>query len=351
MIRAVQSGEYDTDHLALMMSQTGGGCRASNYIALLRYALKQMGLSHIPVISFNLVGMEKNPGFSISASLIIKAVKALLFGDLITELLYRVRPYEVVPGSADALYEKCNERMLKEVESAGFTHFRKLVRSIIKEFEEFEIDETLEKPKVGVVGEILVKYHPGANNDIVGTIEREGGEAVVPGMLDFFLYGFYNKKFNYEKLAGSFKDMAFNMTALKAAEKVRDIVRGELKGSKRFHVPERIEEVAAKAENILSMGSQCGEGWLLTGEMVELMDRGIENIVCLQPFACLPNHVTGKGMIKPMRKYNEWSNICAIDFDPGASEVNQLNRIKLMMATAFKNMEKKKALEAEKKTG
>ena len=351
MIRAVQSGEYDTDHLALMMSQTGGGCRASNYIALLRYALKQMGLSHIPVISFNLVGMEKNPGFSISASLIIKAVKALLFGDLITELLYRVRPYEVVPGSADALYEKCNERMLKEVESAGFTHFRKLVRFIIKEFEEFEIDETLEKPKVGVVGEILVKYHPGANNDIVGTIEREGGEAVVPGMLDFFLYGFYNKKFNYEKLAGSFKDMAFNMTALKAAEKVRDIVRGELKGSKRFHVPERIEEVAAKAENILSMGSQCGEGWLLTGEMVELMDRGIENIVCLQPFACLPNHVTGKGMIKPMRKYNEWSNICAIDFDPGASEVNQLNRIKLMMATAFKNMEKKKALEAEKKTG
>ena len=187
-----------------------------------------------------------------------------------------------------------------------------------------------------------------AKNEIVGTIEAEGGEAVVPGMFDFFLYGMYNKKFNYEKLAGSYKDMAVNLTGIKIAEKIRDIIRGELKGSKRFHAPERIEEVAKRAENILSMGSQCGEGWLLTGEMVELMDRGIENIVCLQPFACLPNHVTGKGMIKPMRKYNELSNIAAIDFDPGASEVNQINRIKLMMATAFKNMEKK---ESEKPIG
>jgi len=343
MLRAVQSGEYDTDHLALMMSQTGGGCRASNYIALLRYALKQMGYEHIPVVSFNFVGLEPNPGFKMTPTLIIKAVKAILLGDLICDLLYRVRPYEAVKGSADELYEECNVILKKEVQNAGFGTFRKTVRTVVDKFEKFEIDETVKKPRVGVVGEILVKYHPGANNDIVGTIEAEGGEAVVPGMFDFFLYGMYNKKFNYEKLAGSYKDMAVNLTGIKIAEKVRDIIRGELKGSKRFHAPERIEEVAKRAENILSMGSQCGEGWLLTGEMVELMDRGIENIVCLQPFACLPNHVTGKGMIKPMRKYNELSNIAAIDFDPGASEVNQINRIKLMMATAFKNMEKKES--------
>ena len=343
MIRAVQSGEYDTDHLALMMSQTGGGCRASNYIALLRYALKQMGMEHIPVVSFNFVGLEKNPGFKMTPNVLIKSVKSILLGDLITELLYRVRPYEKVKGSADELYEKCNVLMLEEVKKSGFGSFKKTVRKIIRDFEVFEIDETLKKPRVGVVGEILVKYHPGANNDIVGTIESEGGEAVVPGMFDFFLYGLYNKKFNYEKLAGSYKDLVINMTGLKIAEKIRDIIRNEMKGSKRFHAPDRIEELAKKAENILSMGSQCGEGWLLTAEMVELMDRGIENIVCLQPFACLPNHVTGKGMIKPMRKYNELSNIAAIDFDPGASEVNQLNRIKLMMATAFRNMEKKEA--------
>ena len=340
MLRAVQSGEYDTDHLALMMSQTGGGCRASNYIALLRYALKQMGLEHIPVISFNFVGLEKNSGFRITPKLIVKSMKAILLGDLITELLYRVRPYEIVPGSADALYRECSQLMLEEVKKVGFGEFRKVVRTILQKFEAFEIDENLIKPRVGVVGEILVKYHPGANNDIVGTIESEGGEAVVPGMFDFFLYGLYNKKFNYEKLAGSYKSMAVNLTGLKIAEKIRDIIREEMKGSKRFHAPDRIEELAKKAENILSMGSQCGEGWLLTAEMMELMDRGIENIVCLQPFACLPNHVTGKGMIKPMRKYNERSNIAAIDFDPGASEVNQLNRIKLMMATAYKNMEK-----------
>ena len=343
MLRAVQSGEYDTDHLALMMSQTGGGCRASNYIALLRYALKQMGMGHIPVISFNFVGLEQNPGFKMTPAILIKSMKCIMMGDLISEMVYRVRPYEIEPGSADRLYEECNVILKKEAMSAGFTSFRKVVRTVIQKFEAFEIDETIEKPKVGVVGEILVKYHPGANNDIVGTIEREGGEAVVPGMLDFFLYGLYNKKFNYEKLAGSYKDMMVNMTGIKLAEKIRDIIRSELRGSTRFHVPDRIEELAEKAENILSMGSQCGEGWLLTAEMVELMDRGIENIVCLQPFACLPNHVTGKGMIKPMRKYNRLSNIAAIDFDPGASEVNQLNRIKLMMATAFKNMEIKKS--------
>jgi len=351
MLRAVQSGKYDTDHLALMMSQTGGGCRASNYIALIRYALKQMGMGHIPVISFNFVGLEQSPGFKMTPVILVKCMKSIMLGDLITEVLYRVRPYEKVRGSADALYEKMNLVLKKEAESVGFATFRKTIRTVIQAFEELEIDETIKKPKVGVVGEILVKYHPGANNDIVGTIESEGGEAVVPGMMDFFLYGLYNKKFNYEKLAGSYKDMMVNMTGIKLAEMIRNIIRSEMKDSKRFHAPDRIEHLAEKAENILSMGSQCGEGWLLTAEMVELMDRGIENIVCLQPFACLPNHVTGKGMIKPMRKYNRFSNIAAIDFDPGASEVNQLNRIKLMMATAFKNMEIKEKEAAENKDG
>ena len=194
------------------------------------------------------------------------------------------------------------------------------------------------KPKVGVVGEILVKYHPNANNDIVGTIEAEGGEAVVPDMLDFFLYGFESEKFNYEHLSGSWKTMKLNEIAKRAIEWLRKPLRKALKGSKHFTEPFRIENTAKVASEILSIGNQYGEGWLLTGEMIELIRDGVENIVCLQPFGCLPNHVTGKGMMKAIRKMNPQANIAAIDYDPGASDVNQLNRIKLMMSTAHKKM-------------
>ena len=272
--------------------------------------------------------------------MVVKLILSGLYGDLLTKLLYRVRPYEKVPGSANALYEKWNVLMMENAKNGSFTEFKRNVRNLIADFEDFEM-EGKRKPQVGVVGEILVKYHPGANNDIVGTIEAEGGEAVVPGMLDFFLYTMLNKTYNYQFLSGRFSTMAVNEFAMRVLERVRNIIRKELEGSRRFHNYETIWQLAKRSEDMLCMGSQCGEGWLLTAEMMELMDHGVENIVCLQPFACLPNHVTGKGMIKPLRKYNQYANIAAIDFDPGASEVNQLNRIKLMMATAFKNMEKK----------
>ena len=217
--------------------------------------------------------------------------------------------------------------------------FSQNLKGICYDFDEIPLLD-IKKPKVGVVGEILVKYHPTANNDIVGVIESEGGQAVVLDLMDFFLYGMYSKKFNYEHLSGSFSSMAGNRAAIEYLEHLRKPYRDALEQSKRFENPPHIEEIAHEAEKITSIGNQCGEGWLLTGEMVDLINSGCENIVCLQPFACLPNHVTGKGMLKALRKYNPKANIAAIDFDPGASSVNQLNRIKLMMATAYKNMEK-----------
>ena len=213
--------------------------------------------------------------------------------------------------------------------------YKKNMKGIVEDFD--AVERTGEKkPKVGVVGEILVKYHPNANNDIVGIIESEGGEAVVLDMIDFFLYGMYNKKFNYEQLSGSYKAMFINNAAIKAIEVLRKPMREALRESKHFTEPAYIEETAKAAEQVTSIGNQCGEGWLLTGEMIELVHNGCENVVCLQPFACLPNHVVGKGVIKELRHRYPQSNIVAIDYDPGASEVNQLNRIKLMLSTAKK---------------
>jgi predicted nucleotide-binding protein (sugar kinase/HSP70/actin superfamily) len=214
------------------------------------------------------------------------------------------------------------------------------VREIVEDFDNVPLLDII-KPRVGVVGEMLVKYHPTATNDIVGIIENEGGEAVVLDLIDFFLYGMHSKQYNYKNLSGKYSTMAMNNVAIKVVEWYRETAREALSKSKRFHGPLHINELADKAEKILSLGNQCGEGWLLTGEMVELIDSGVENIVCLQPFACLPNHITGKGMMKALRRYNPLANVVAIDYDPGASDVNQLNRIKLMMATAYKNMEKK----------
>lgn len=221
---------------------------------------------------------------------------------------------------------------------AVFRPLRKNIRHMIKDFDELPLLD-IRKPKVGVVGEILVKYHPMANNDIVSVIEKEGGEAVVLDLMDFFLYGMHSKKYNLLELSGSFSTMLKNEMSIRIIEWFRSDARKALNNSKRFQGPAHIRDTAEKAKKVTSLGNQCGEGWLLTGEMVELIDSGITNIVCLQPFACLPNHVTGKGMIKPLRNYHSKANIAAIDYDPGASDVNQLNRIKLMMATAFKHME------------
>ena len=342
IIAELKSGELDLDKTAIFMSQTGGGCRASNYVSLLRKALKDLKMEQIPVVSVNAVGLEKNPGFKITPKLALRMILSVLYGDVLMQVLYRTRPYEKVKGSANELFEKWSKLANKNIVDCKFKHFKNNIKGIVKDFDELPIHEEMVKPRVGVVGEILVKYHPTANNDIVGVIEQEGGEAVVLDLMDFFLYCMYNSDFNYKHLAGSFKSMAINNTGIKLLDMLRKPVAKALKESKRFREPSHIRKTAEKAQDIISLGNQCGEGWLLTGEMVELIDSGVENIVCLQPFACLPNHVTGKGMIKALKKRNPYANIAAIDYDPGASTVNQLNRIKLMMATAHKNLENKR---------
>lgn len=334
LLKVLNSGEYDPNNTTVVMSQTGGGCRATNYIGFLRKALRDAGYPQVPVLSLSIQNFEKNPGFKITLPLLHRAMVALVYGDLLMKCLYRVRPYEKIPGSANALYEKwatiCEGSM--RYRSPGV--FKRNIMSIVREFDALEtVEET--KPKVGLVGEILVKYHPTANNDVVSLVEAEGAEAVVPELVDFFLYSLLGFDFKHRYLAGSrLERMACN-ALIEIMELYRKTYRAALAASKRFSPPKFIREVAKNASAVISLGHQTGEGWFLTGEMVELIESGVKNIVCMQPFACLPNHVVGKGMLRGLKKVYPESNIIPIDYDPGASEVNQLNRIKLMLSSAF----------------
>ena len=349
IISYLKSGEVDLDKVGIFMSQTGGQCRASNYVSLLRKALKDMGMEQIPVVSVNMSGLESNPGFNLmSYKLIKRGLMAVVYGDLFMRVLYATRPYEKVPGSANELYEKWSRVARRNIYTGSMHKFKTTIAGIVKAFDELPLLD-IKKPRVGVVGEILVKYHPNANNDVVDIIEKEGGEAVVLDLIDFLMYGMYSKEYNYNNLSGSYKTMMGNKIAIRVLEYFRKPLRKALDASRRFHSPMHIEDIAAKAQEVTSLGNQCGEGWLLTGEMVDLIDDGVENIICMQPFACLPNHVTGKGMMKPLRKRNPLANIAAIDYDPGASDVNQLNRIKLMMATAHKNLKEKESSQHSEK--
>ncbi|WP_207710489.1 2-hydroxyacyl-CoA dehydratase [Aminipila butyrica] len=339
VISELKSGKYDLDKTAVFMSQTGGGCRASNYVAMLRKALIDLKMEQVPVISFNIVGLEKNSGFKLTFPLIKRVLMGAVYGDVLMRMLYATRPYEEEAGSAERLYKKWTHIAIKNIRGGSVVHFKSLLKQMVHDFDNLPLLD-IQKPKVGVVGEILVKYHPTANNDIVSIIENEGGEAVVPDLIDFFLYGMYSKEFNFKHLSGKYSTMVLNKLAIQLIEGFRQPARQALEESQRFSGPHFIEDTAKKAQQLISLGNQCGEGWLLTGEMLELIDSGVGNIICLQPFGCLPNHVTGKGMMKALRKYNASANIVAVDYDPGASDVNQLNRIKLMMATAYKNMEK-----------
>ena len=345
LMEAVTSGRYDTDHLALMMTQTGGCCRASNYVGFIRRALEKAGYGHIPVVSVNLNGMEKNEGFTLSKGLIMDAVHALVYGDLFMRCLYHVRPYELEKGSAEAIHQKWKEICVDSlVNPKTKWHYADVCRGIVADFDALPIDETLRKPRVGIVGEILVKYMPLANNHLVELLEAEGAEAVVPDLLDFFNYSIYGRDFRHKNLGTSWKD---SVVAKAGVEMLRRLRAPALEESRRFEAPMPIEDVAKLAEPFLAIGNQYGEGWFLTGEMAELLTSGTPNIVCIQPFACLPNHVVGKGVIKALRKSYPWANIVAVDYDPGASEVNQLNRIKLMLSSARRAMQGGAAQDAE----
>ncbi len=351
VISALQSGKYDVNKVAVFYTQTGGGCRATNYIGLIRRALAKAGYSQVPVISISTSGIEKNPGFKFTPRLIVKVMHALCYGDLFQKLLYRVRPYEKIPGSANELYKKWLDICSKSVSRLDhrytlfWNEYKRNVKQMVKEFDEFEIDETVRKPKVGVVGEILVKYMPTANNHLVELLESEGAEVICPEIINFILYCSYDAQYKYEILGKSKKDARFNNFLIKVIEFCRHTAREELEKSNRFEPPTRIEKLAEYAAPIASIGNQTGEGWFLTGEMVELIKSGAPNIVCAQPFACLPNHIVGKGVIKELRRCYPESNIVAVDYDPGASEVNQLNRIKLMLSSALRKMDEENKTE------
>ena len=340
IMSAVKSGKYDMSKTAILISQTGGGCRASNYIGFLRRALEKAGYPDVPVISINLSGLEKNPGFTFTPALIQHGLYALIFGDIFMRCLYATRPYEAVPGSANALHEKWKEKVIAFVSQdkiLSHRKYKKMCREIIHDFDTLpRLD--VKKPRVGVVGEILVKFHPAANNYLVDLLESEGAEAVVPDLTDFLLYCFYNSGFKADNLGMSKKSKRIGRLGISFFEWLRGAATDAYKKSTHFTPPAHIDTLASYAREIVSEGNQTGEGWFLTGEMLELIHTGTKNIVCTQPFACLPNHVVGKGVIKELRHRYPDSNIVAIDYDPGASEVNQLNRIKLMLSTANKNL-------------
>jgi len=339
MMEAVLSGKYNTDRLALAMTQTGGCCRASNYVGFIRRALDQIGMSHIPVLSVNLNGMEKHSGFRLTPALGSVAVKAMTYGDLLMRCLYRMRPYEKEKGSADRLVQRWTDECIRQLlaEKPAYSH-GELCRQIVRDFDMLPIDEGLHRPQVGVVGEILVKYMPLANNNLVDLLEREGAEVVVPDLLDFFSYSLYSGKFKHEFLGKPFSSAAIAEIGTDLIDAVRKPAVRALRESRHFEPGMPIRQIAKLAEPILSLGNKYGEGWFLAGEMAELLTGGVQNIVCIQPFSCLPNHVVGKGVIKTLRQRYPKANIVAVDYDPGSSEANQLNRIKLMLTTAFKEL-------------
>ncbi len=338
---ALLSGKYDLNKVAVIMSQTGGGCRATNYVGFIRRAFEKAGMPQIPVISLNMAGIETNPGFSLNADLLMRAAYGAIFGDIFMRCIYRMRPYEKEPGSVEKVHAKWLKQCQDFVSAKHMNYFkfRKMCRLIVEDFDAIPITEEV-KPKVGIVGEILVKFAPAANNHLVELLESEGAEAVVPDLIDFMLYCFYNQIYKAEELGMSKKAAIVSKLGIDGIEFLRASARRAFEKSKHFHPPVSIYKIVNYAKSIVSIGNQTGEGWFLTGEMVELIHGGVNNIVCTQPFGCLPNHVVGKGVIKELRKQYPLSNIVAIDYDPGASEVNQLNRIKLMLSTAQKNLKK-----------
>lgn len=340
-IDALKSGDYDTDKVALLMSQTGGACRASNYVGFIRKALKDSGYGHVPVIGLSFQQIESHPGLKFTKRQLIrlgrKLVQGMLYADLIMRLTLATRPYEVIKGSTNLLRDRWIELASSPQLDYSKKGFKENVEQMVKEFARLEITKE-KKPKVGIVGEILVKYDPAANNYVADLLEREGAEAVIPDITDFMMYSFKNAKTKAEKLSKSSLTAFACELGIYYIESYRKYVREALKGT-RFTAPEKIEEIIDYAKTYVDLGNQYGEGWLLTGEMVELIESGVENIICVQPFGCLPNHITGKGVIKAIRSNYERANIIPLDYDASASEVNQYNRIKLMLSQARKNME------------
>jgi len=329
---ALESGDYDLDNTSLLITQTGGACRATNYVGLLKKALTDGGFGNIPLISLNMVGLEKNPGFKITLKLLMRGFMAVIYGDVLCRCLYRTRPYEMEKGSANRLYEKWDKKLKEDLKSLNLRKYKKNIRQIVADFAELPVFD-IEKPRVGIVGEILVKYHPLANNDVIGLVEKEGAEAVVPDLMGFIYYILDHANTRKELLTTSKKRYYISNFMIKFFEWLEKPYLNACKGTK-FGTFMKISDMRKLVDGIVSTGNIAGEGWFLSAEMIELLHDGVNNIICMQPFACLPNHVTGKGIIGELKRRNPESNIIAVDYDPGASEVNQINRIKLMLTQA-----------------
>ncbi|MDR1012889.1 MAG: acyl-CoA dehydratase activase-related protein, partial [Lactobacillales bacterium] len=339
LIAALQSGNYDLNNVSVMMTQTGGGCRATNYIPLLRKALIEAGFSQIPVISlsFGNKGVEKTPGFKMNFALLKRMALAVFYGDLFARLVYRMRPYEKQVGLVDHMHQLWLKNVRKNIRTGSLRQFSQNVKAIVKDFDQIDF-LAVEKPRVGIVGEILVKYSPMANNDIVRLLEAEGAQVIVPDLFGFMNYSLYNQIWKYKNLGMNRKASNLAKFFIKLIEMLEAPMNKALRNSKRFLGISSIKKQAKEAEKILSLGNHTGEGWFLTSEMIELLQEGVNNIVCMQPFGCLPNHVVGKGTMKKLRRHYPQANIIAIDYDPGSALVNQLNRIRLMMETAKKEL-------------
>lgn len=346
LIKALKSGKYDLNNTSVAITQTGGGCRATNYIGFLRKALHDAGFGNIPVIALSVSGLEDSGIMdNITLKMANRLLMGVIYGDLLMKVLLRVRPYEKVHGSANKLYEKWKVRCIESLKRPKFKEFKNNIRSIVKEFDTLEL-KNIEKPRVGLVGEILVKFHPVANNNLVEILEKEGAEAVVPELMNFFMACALNTIYKYENLEGTKKNSFLANAFIKIIELYQKTYNDALRKSKRFTPIKPIKEMAKATEKVVSIGNQTGEGWLLPAEMIELIEDGANNIICMQPFGCLPNHIIGKGVIKEMKRQFPESNIIPIDYDPSASSVNQLNRIKLMLSKAFLEIRKKQSLES-----
>ena len=351
-IEALESGKYDVNKTAIIMSQTGGGCRATNYIGFIRKALKDAGFEQVPVISFNLVGMEKNAGFKLTPKLIEKLLRSVMLGDLLQKMLHKNRAYEIIKGESDRLYNEWIEKSKEIIAHGTWKQFKQTIYDIVDDFEKIELDMSEEKPRVGIVGEVLIKYHPFGNNFVAEMLEKEGAEVVLPDFMGFIKF-MATHKITFNTLLGT------NKTSSKISKIVInliDILEKDLKkalfhSDKEYLMPCNIWHLEDQVKDILSIGNQTGEGWFLTAEMIEYIENDIPNIVCVQPFACLPNHVVGKGVIKTIRSKYPFANITPVDYDPGASETNQTNRLKLLMTVAKDNLHlnqnERKAIEIE----
>ena len=349
LLYAVTCGDYDPHKIALIQFQTGGGCRASNYIKLLRKALKNMGMEYIPVISLNFSGFEKHSGFKLTLPLLYKCFISLVYGDMLMLLYNQIRPYVIKDGEAERVLDKWIAELSSQfIKNKGlsFSAIRRNMEKIAADFADVGLTGE-KKPKVGIVGEIYVKYAPFGNNDLENFLFSQGCEYMVPGVLAFFQYCLYNPIEDNKLYGGGLKGEIVSKIALKAMSIMENIMAKALAPYPKFTSSCEFGHLVKLAQKVMNTGVKMGEGWCLPAEMAELIEKGYPNIVCAQPFGCLPNHIIGKGIARHIKEVYPEANICQVDYDPGATKVNQENRIKLMLAVARENMQEKTSANTE----